>query len=70
MLESTVSPSDTLAIIAVAIFTGRPTQPIAPITNTIGKRFGNNATSPIHGLRKARLTIRTIPIAARTKLTT
>ena len=70
MLESTVSPSDTLAIIAVAILTGSPIQPIAPITSTIGNRFGTRPTSPIHGLRNARAIITVIPIAASTKLTT
>ena len=45
MLKSTVSPIETLAIMAVAMLIGKPIQPIVPITSTIGYhiRHGKHA---------------------------
>ena len=53
MLESTVSPSETLATIATPIFTGIPSQPTAPTTRRIGITFGSSEIMATEKLRNA-----------------
>ena len=68
MLESTVSPIETHAIIAVAMLIGSPIQPINPITRMLGNKFGTSDIRPIGSRRKAYHIMLVIPMVETKKL--
>src|SRR3989442_5777198 len=68
MLLLTVSPIETQEIMAVAMFTGSPIQPIKPTTSTLGNTFGISDINPIGRLRNSYHTMPVIPTAASPKL--
>src|SRR5437773_11641146 len=68
MLLLTVSPIETQEIMAVAMFTGSPIQPIKPTTSTLGNTFGISDINPSGRLRNSYHTMPVIPAAASVKL--
>ena len=68
MLESTVSPIDTQAIMAVAMLTGSPIHPIKPITKILGNKFGTSDIRPIGNRRKAYHIMLVMPMVETKKL--